>query len=218
MLKDIPLSRDLVLVGGGHAHALVLRKWGMKPLPGARLTVVNPGPTAPYTGMLPGHIAGHYSSDTLEIDLVRLARFAGARLILSHATGIDKDARMIEVAGRGPVAYDVASIDIGITARMGIDGFDAHAVGAKPLDRYAAAWRSYLAAVKSGEKAPKVAVIGGGVAGCELAMAMAHALRGADATPQVTVIEAGPDISGVGPRARDKLRSAMRDQIGRAHV
>jgi selenide,water dikinase len=211
MLKDIPLSRDLVLVGGGHAHALVLRKWGMKPLPGARLTVVNPGPTAPYTGMLPGHIAGHYSSDTLEIDLVRLARFAGARLILSHATGIDKDARMIEVAGRGPVAYDVASIDIGITARMGIDGFDAHAVGAKPLDRYAAAWRSYLAAVKSGEKAPKVAVIGGGVAGCELAMAMAHALRGADATPQVTVIEAGPDISGVGPRARDKLRSAMRD-------
>jgi selenide,water dikinase len=44
----LPLTRDLVLIGGGHAHALVLRKWGMKPLPGARLTVINPGATAPY--------------------------------------------------------------------------------------------------------------------------------------------------------------------------
>ena len=56
----LPLVQDLVLIGGGHAHALVLRMWGMNPLPGARLTVINPGPAAPYTGMLPGLIAGHY--------------------------------------------------------------------------------------------------------------------------------------------------------------
>ena len=80
MIEPVPLTRDLVLIGGGHAHALVLRKWGMDPLPGARLTVINPGPTAPYTGMLPGHVAGHYSRDMLEIDLVRLCRHAGARL------------------------------------------------------------------------------------------------------------------------------------------
>ena len=216
MLNTVPFTRDLVLVGGGHAHALVLRKWGMKPLAGVRLTLINPAPTAPYTGMLPGHIAGHYSRDTLEIDLVRLARFAGARLILSHATGIDRAARLVHVEGRGPVAYDVASIDIGITARMGIAGFDAYAVGAKPLDVYAVAWRAFLEAVHSGQKPPRVAVIGGGVAGCELAMAMAHALRAVGAVPTkealcVTVLEAGPDISGVGPRARAKLHRAMKD-------
>lgn len=209
MINTHPFTRDLVFVGGGHAHALVLRKWGMNPLPGARLTVINPGPTAPYTGMLPGHVAGHYSRDTLEIDLMRLARFAGARLILSHATGIDRAAKLIEVEGRGPVAYDVASIDIGITARMGIAGFDDHAVGAKPLDTYAARWRSFLDAVKAGNKPASVAVIGGGVAGCELAMAMAFALGQAGAAPDVTIIEAGPDISGVGPRARARLRTAM---------
>ena len=76
MLTPVPLTRDLVFVGGGHAHALVLRKWGMNPLPGARLTLINPEPTAPYTGMLPGHIAGHYIREALEIDLMRLARFA----------------------------------------------------------------------------------------------------------------------------------------------
>ena len=70
----------------------------MRPLAGARLTLINPGPTAPYTGMLPGHVAGHYSRETLDIDLVRLARFAGARLILGAADGIDLGAGTISVA------------------------------------------------------------------------------------------------------------------------
>jgi len=211
MLNAAPLTRDLVLVGGGHAHALVLRQWGMNPLPGARLTVINPGPTAPYTGMLPGHVAGHYSRDTLEIDLVRLAQFAGARLILSHVTGIDRATKVVYVAGHGPVAYDAASIDIGITAQMGIEGFVDHAVGAKPLHIYAQVWRDFLDRVAQGVAEPKIAVIGGGIAGCELAMAMAHALRGQGVDPQVRVIEAGPQISGTGPRARAKLARAMTD-------
>ena len=209
MLSTAPLTRDLVFIGGGHAHALVLRKWGMNPLSGARLTVINPGPTAPYTGMLPGHIAGHYDRDTLEIDLVRLARFAGARLILSHATAIDRHAKLIHLEGRDPLAYDTASIDIGITARMDIDGFAEYAVGAKPLDIYAQTWRNFLDAVRMGEKQPTVCVIGGGVAGCELAMAMAFALRGIDADPQVTILESGPDISGLGARAKAKLHHSM---------
>lgn len=60
----------------------------MKPLPGVRLTVVDPRPVAPYTGMLPGHVAGHYSADEIGIDLVRLCRFAGARLIIGAAGGL----------------------------------------------------------------------------------------------------------------------------------
>jgi len=197
------------LVGGGHAHALVLRAWGMNPLPGARLTVINPGPTAPYTGMLPGHIAGHYGRDDLEIDLVRLCQFAGARLILGSAVGVDRTARHVLVAGRGPVAYDVASIDVGITAQMDLDGFDAYGIGAKPLDAYAARWRSFLGRAAVGHIAPSVAVIGGGVAGCELAMAMAYALRQKGCQPEVTVIEAGPQISGMGARARDIVLAEM---------
>ncbi len=211
MLNAVPLTRDLVLVGGGHAHALVLRAWGMNPLPGARLTVINPGPTAPYTGMLPGHVAGHYGRDTLEIDLVKLCRHAGARLILDKAVGFDRARREVMMEGRGPVAYDVASIDVGITAQMDLPGFADHAIGAKPLDNYAARWRDFRDRAAKGEVAPQVAVIGGGVAGCELAMAMAFALRQAGVAPQVTVIEAGPEISGVGPRARRRMLAAMAD-------
>jgi len=74
MMTALPQTRDLVLVGGGHTHALVLRSWAMKPLPGVRVTVINPGPTAPYSGMLPGFVAGHYTRDELDIDLVQLGR------------------------------------------------------------------------------------------------------------------------------------------------
>nr|WP_309502938.1 selenide, water dikinase SelD [uncultured Roseovarius sp.] len=213
MLTVVPYTRDLVLVGGGHAHALVLKAWAMDPLPGARLTVINPGPTAPYTGMLPGYVAGHYGRDDLEIDLVRLCRHAGARLILDRAVGIDRARREVVLAGRGPVAYDVASIDIGITARMDLPGFAEHAIAAKPLDAYAARWAGFLEQAARGQVAPEVAVIGGGVAGCELAMAMAFALQAAGVAPRVTVIEAGPQVSGVGDKGRRRILAAM-DGLG----
>ncbi|MCM2562864.1 selenide, water dikinase SelD [Lutimaribacter sp. EGI FJ00015] len=213
MQSDLPLTRDIVLVGGGHTHALVLRKWGMAPLPGVRLTMINPGATAPYSGMLPGHIAGHYTREELEIDLLRLARFAGARVILDRAVGFDRDQRLIHLKNRPPVAYDIASIDIGITAEMdALPGFAEHAVGAKPLDIYSDRWRDFRARVAAGQAAPQVAVIGGGVAGVELSMAMAHALRSDGATPGVTVIESGEGINGVPHATGRKLARAMTDQ------
>ena len=125
------LSRDLVLIGGGHTHALVLKMWAMKPLAGARLTVINPAPRAPYSGMLPGFVAGHYAPDEIYIDLVRLARAAGARIILGKADAIDRSAQQVHAAGRPPIAYDLCSIDIGITSDMpDLAGFAVHAVPA----------------------------------------------------------------------------------------
>ncbi len=206
----LPLTRELVLLGGGHTHALVLRKWGMRPLPGVRLTLVNPGPTAPYTGMLPGFVAGHYGRDDLEIDLVRLARFAGARLILGRATGIDRAAGRIALEGHPAIAYDIASLDIGITSGMpGLPGFAEHAVPAKPLARFADRWQRFVA---EGGPGP-VVVIGGGVAGVELAMAMAWRLRAEGCPRPVTVIEARRALHGTPARARAALLARM-DALG----
>ncbi|MCE5974453.1 selenide, water dikinase SelD [Sinirhodobacter sp. WL0062] len=197
----LPLTRDIVLIGGGHTHALVLRMWGMKPLPGARLTLINPLPTAAYSGMLPGHIAGHYPREALQLDLVRLARHAGARLILGYAEGIDRENRLIHVPGRAPIAYDIASIDTGITAEMpDIPGFGAHVTPAKPLDAFADRWEAFATSAPPG---PRIAVVGGGVAGVELALAFAH--RRPDA--HVSVYEAAPEtLTALGRGARQRLR------------
>ncbi|MEI4233108.1 selenide, water dikinase SelD [Roseovarius sp. D22-M7] len=217
MPSPVTLSRDLVLVGGGHAHALVLRMWVMNPLPGARLTLVDPAPMAPYTGMLPGLVAGHYRRAELEIDLVRLARFAGARLLIGPVTHIDDTARAMTVAGHGEIGYDVASVDIGIHSRMpDLPGFSEHGTAAKPLGPFAARWDGFVARVAAGEAAPQAAVIGGGVAGIELAMAMAHRLRGAgqDAgAVAVTLIERAARIAPEMPSARPRLLRAL-DQMG----
>ena len=212
MQNDIPLTQDVVLIGGGHTHALVLRKWGMRPLPGVRLTLINPGPTAPYTGMLPGHIAGHYDRDELEIDLVRLARFAGARLLLGRATGIDPKARQITVEGHGVVDYDIASIDIGINSDLpDLPGFSDHAIAAKPLDRYAARWQQFLDEAQVAGQAGPVAVIGGGVAGVELALAMAHRLRHTVGSADVTVLEAAEQLTGTSPATRRALEKQLEE-------
>lgn len=213
MPSPVSLSRDLVLVGGGHAHALVLRMWGMNPLPGARLTLIDPTPMAPYTGMLPGLVAGHYRRDALEIDLVRLARFAGARLLMGAVTGIDATAGRLHVAGHGDIAYDVASIDIGIHSGMpDLPGFAAHGTPAKPLGPFAVGWDGFVARVAAGEAAPQAAVIGGGIAGIELAMAMAHWLRQSvrDAgAVEVTLIERAAQIAPDTPATRPRLLRAL---------
>ena len=203
-MNNIPLTRDLVLIGGGHTHALVLRSWGMNPLPGVRVSVINPGPTAPYSGMLPGFVAGHYTREELDIDLVKLARFAGARMINGYATGIDTAAKTITVPGRPPIAYDVAAVDIGITSAMpDLPGFTGHAIPAKPLGTFASRWDAFRATATS----PHIVIIGGGVAGAELAMAMAFALR--DKDPTVKLIDRSRVLAALGYKARQKMLVAL---------
>ncbi len=207
MHYDWPLSRDLVLIGGGHTHALVLRKWGMNPLPGARVTLINPGAASPYTGMLPGHIAGHYTRDELDIDLVRLGRFAGARIVFDTACGLDRRAKRVHLSGRPPIRYDVVSIDIGATAELiGIEGFTTHALSVKPLGPFAGAWQSFLDNATTLGRPAACAVIGGGVAGVELALAMAYRLKTSGlAEARITLIESRPELLSVTSAATRRI-------------
>jgi selenide,water dikinase len=207
MNPTYPDLRDLVLIGGGHAHALVLRMWAMDPLPGTRLTLVTPDPVTPYTGMLPGLIAGHYLRNDLMIDLVRLARFAGARLILDRAIGIDREKRLIDLADRAPVPYDLAAIDIGITSDLpGVPGAE-HAVAAKPLAAYAEAWEAFLS---RGLAFPRVVILGAGLGGVELAMATVHRLKEMGSRPEITLIDRADSLlPGLGTAARTTVMDRL---------
>jgi selenide, water dikinase len=211
MRASAPITRDLLLIGGGHAHAIVLKMWGMNPLPGVRLTLVNPDPTAPYTGMLPGLVAGHYQRQDSEIDLVKLARFAGARLILGAVEGLDLVAGRASVAGRPDIAFDLASLDIGIASGQPLNIIDGSVLWpAKPMSRFALGWEAHIEAVTSGARPATAAVIGGGVGGVELAMAMAHRLKTLSQDAKVSLIEAADQIL---PHAPQSLRRHLLGEL-----
>lgn len=210
--RPIPITRDLVLLGGGHAHALVLRKWAMNPLPGAQVTLVNPQVKAPYTGMLPGYVAGHYQRSDLDIDLVRLARQANARLVIDRAIGIDTARKRVRLSDAPELGYDTLSIDVGITSGLvDLPGAAEHLVPAKPLGLFANAWSELVERSLRDQSAPKIAIIGGGVAGVELALAMAHRLdRAGLHSAKVRLVEAnGTLLLDLNKRARRDLLSEL---------
>jgi selenide, water dikinase len=210
--RPLPITRDLVLLGGGHAHALVLKKWAMAPLPGAQVTLVNPDAKAPYTGMLPGFVAGHYQRADLDIDMVRRARQAGARLIIDRAIGIDTEAKTVQLKSRPDICYDTLSIDIGITsALMDLPGASDHLVPAKPLGQFADSWSALIEDAQLKRRTLNIAVIGAGVAGIELALAMDHRLKELGISGTVGLIEAADTIlREASSGARRKLISELK--------
>lgn len=175
-----PVTKDVVLLGGGHAHLFVLKAFGLRPAPGVRLTVITRDIESPYSGMLPGHMAGHYTRDECHVDLRPLAGFAGARLFHEEAIGLDRAAKRVICAGRPPVPYDVLSIDVGSRPRQDdVPGAAEHAVPLKPIDRSIGRWEAVVARARSGAPgAPfRLCVVGGGAAGVEVSLAAEYRLR-----------------------------------------
>ena len=173
-----PILRDIVLVGGGHTHVGVLRNFAMNPMPGVRLTVVCRDTHTPYSGMLPGYVAGHYTYDEVHIDLRRLAEFAGARFFRSEVVGIDRHAHEVLCSDRPAVRYDRLSINIGSTPKLtdaGVQG--TRAVAVKPIRQFNERWLALLTRVQTRPGPMHIAVVGGGAGGVELLLAMQHRLR-----------------------------------------
>ncbi|MEL6778993.1 MAG: selenide, water dikinase SelD [Cyanobacteria bacterium J06597_16] len=179
MQSTVSIKKDLVMVGGGHSHALVLRKMGMQPWPAdVRLTLITNLADTPYSGMLPCHISGLYDFDTAHIDLRPLTRFANCRLVMDEMVGLDPARQKIICRHRPPIAYDVLSIDTGSTPTQSqVLGAAEYAIPAKPVPNLLTAWKNYLSALqKDLIHAPTtpavISIVGGGVGGVEMAFAM----------------------------------------------
>ena len=204
-----PPQKHLLLVGGGHAHVLVLEAFARKPEPGLEITLVTKAGLTPYSGMLPGHLAGAYRREEIHIDLERLARRSGARLIRDEAVCFDTRAKRVCLRSGRSLPYDVLSIDIGITPDLsGIAGAAEHALAVKPIGDLLEGW-DRLVADRAGAGGPRrFAVVGGGVAGICLAFAVSAFLRARTAEPV--------QVALVGASASPEINAGMRRRIAKA--
>ena len=178
MIKsDSPVIKDLVLVGGGHAHVSVLKNFGMRPLAGVRLTLISRELQAPYSGMLPGYIAGHYSFDEAHIDLRPLARFANARFYHDEVIALDSANKRLICKNRPDVHYDVLSINIGSAPLTSVTpGASDNAIPVKPIDSFLSSWERGLERMIGSANNLRVGVVGAGAGGVELLLSIQYRL------------------------------------------
>ena len=170
--------KRLVLLGGGHSHVEVLRRFGREPIPGVELVLVSPYPDSPYSGMLPGWIAGHYARDECHIDLVRLTGFANCRFVQSACNGINPEARLVFCENGMTLAYDVVSVDTGAgSPAFDTPGAPEHALPVKPVEYFVPAWEEICKRTVNGQAPHGIAVVGGGAAGVEVLLALQNRLR-----------------------------------------
>ncbi len=176
--STVPVVKDLVLIGGGHSHLSVLKYFAMHPVSGVRLTLITRDLHTPYSGMLPGYIAGHYQYDEAHIDLRPLAQFAQARIFHAEVTAMDLQNQQIFCEGRPPVNYDIASINIGSRpGTLHVPGADRFSLPVKPIDKFLAQWSVLASEITHSDKTFHLAVVGGGAGGIEMALATQYRLH-----------------------------------------
>lgn len=206
--------KRLVLAGAGHAHALVLRDLALAPLSGVEVTVVSPQPLAPYSGMVPGWLAGHYAFDDIVVDFPRLCAAAGARWIEGEIDGLDASRRQVRLVGGAELSYDMLSLNIGSTLRPPPTSHAAM-LPLRPLTELRARYETLLAGLASDDASAPLVVtsVGGGAAGFEALLAVLARLRATLHRPvQGGWISRGTDLlAGVSaPARRAALRALQR--------
>lgn len=163
--------KQLVLVGGGHAHVHVLATLAAQPFVDTEVTLVSPYSRQIYSGMLPGWIEGYYAIEECALALDALARRAGVRFMQTSCTGLDLATKQVRCANGETIAFDHVSIDTGPAANLaGLAGAAEHGLPIRPIEGFVAAWPGLLERARQGEFT--LAIVGDGAAAIELAFAM----------------------------------------------
>ncbi|MEM6471328.1 MAG: FAD-dependent oxidoreductase [Planctomycetota bacterium] len=170
--------RTIVLYGLGHTNTEMLRRFALNPIQDTRLIAVSKFPTATYSGMLPAVLAGQFPASSMEIDLARLAKHAEAVLLIDDLESSDFDSRTITLQTAGEIRFDVLSIGVG-SVPTGASVFDdSKLVAIKPMQTFLQRLDDRIAEVAKQNKAEtSFVIVGGGVAGVEIAFCLERRLR-----------------------------------------
>jgi len=173
--RSIPIVSDLVLLGGGHANIQILKMMAMNPIGGLRVTLISDQTHSPYSGMIPGFLAGYYSYEECHFDLRRVCEDLGQRFIMAKIIGVDPQRKKIQLENRAEISYDCASINVGIEPKS-IGSLSKEStlklIPLKPISKFIAHWERLISDLKAyqGNESLPLAVVGAGATGVEIAI------------------------------------------------
>lgn len=202
-------AKQLLLLGAGHAHVQVLAHMAQAPWAGAQITLIAPFDRQLYSGMVPGFVAGHYALEDCVIPLEPLVRRSGIRWLQRSVRGLDVAAQAVTLDDGSVLHYDWLSINTGPAQNRALleaamPGAREHALFVRPIEAFAALWPKVAA--MGDAQALRIAVIGAGAAGVELAMAIRQRLPHAALT-----LLCGDAVPGAvyPPRVQRRIRKAL---------
>ncbi|MDE0838135.1 MAG: FAD-dependent oxidoreductase [Kiritimatiellae bacterium] len=170
--------KRLILLGAGNANLQILRRWCDSPIPRTDLTVLNDTAIVPYSGMLPGAIAGRYTSEDFQIDVAALCKKARATFVQARAEHMSHAAQSIETDAAHTLEYDLLSINVGSTTAAPPDAAnDPRSISLKPLHMVEARMNALEQRARAHRGRFEIAVIGGGATAFEISLALAHRLQ-----------------------------------------
>eukprot|EP00742_Colponemidia_sp_Colp-10_P009664 GILJ01010563.1.p1 GENE.GILJ01010563.1~~GILJ01010563.1.p1 ORF type:complete len:442 (+),score=56.59 GILJ01010563.1:67-1392(+) len=201
------MRRNVVLVGGGHANTQVVRMLKAQVPEDTVVTLVSEMAWSYYSGMLPGWVAGLYEPKQLQIDLKALCEDSNCQLLTQRVVEIDHRQKRVRLADGSSIPYDIVALNIGSRTRGDdvVPGVKEYAITTRPIN-------ALLAKLETAEKSfclhtacPRVVVVGGGVAGIELAFTMYERYKNRYGTVQVIIVHQGTEILASGSRWSRRL-------------
>jgi len=216
-------QQHLVLVGGGHAHAQVIKALNKASRPAnLRVTLIDQQASASYSGMVPGCICQRYTHEETLLHLRPLAAWAGIDFVQDKVIDVDLERKVIHLAnqnnkddneqkGSSSIAFDAISMDIGSTSRGLDDTPGAHqfTIPTRPISKLVERLEQSEKYMDS-DAEPRIVVIGGGAAGVELSMSLNGRFQRKFPKAQVTLLDVGTELlGGESRRGREKLQEIM---------
>ncbi|MGE0557050.1 MAG: FAD-dependent oxidoreductase [Burkholderiales bacterium] len=204
------MTRRLLLIGGGHSHVEVIRRWSLNPERGVDVVLISPDRHTPYSGMLPGFIAGHYQFEDCHIDLDALCHRAGVIRIENALAAIDLTRHAVRCEDGSEHPYDVVSIDTGSTPTLAsIPGAGHIGIPVKPVARFLGHWATLREAARAAKRDISVTVVGAGAAGVEVALAMQYRIHADGGRARFTLVSDGPAILASHPAGVQRRFAAI---------
>jgi selenide,water dikinase len=168
--------KTLIMIGAGHSNLVAIGELLPRASKTFRVILVSDVSLAPYSGMLPGFLAGFYKEEEILFDLEKLRNHYGFELIIDAAVEVNSAQNCIRLSSGSVLTYDCLSINTGIwpTPLLTDKESEERIIYAKPLSHLIPKCKQFL----NTKARLQIAVVGAGSAGIEVASALAIRVKG----------------------------------------